>query len=60
MAAKSPYGSTHELRSAAAPPKCGSTGTGNSGYYIAKLLEESIGAKFQIVSGSTEQVRRAP
>ena len=51
MAAKSPYASMQDIRSATTPPKCGSTGTGNSGYYIPKLLEETIGAKFQIVSG---------
>ena len=51
MVAKSPYASMNDVRTAATPPKCGSTGTGNSGYYIPKLLEETIGAKFQIVSG---------
>ncbi len=51
MAAKSPYANMNDVRTAATPPKCGSTGTGNSGYYIPKLLEETIGAKFQIVSG---------
>lgn len=51
MVAKSPYPTMNEVRAAATPPKCGSTGTGNSGYYIPKLLEETIGAKFQIVSG---------
>ena len=51
MAAKSPYATMQDIRTAATPPKCGSTGTGNSGYYIPKLLEETIGAKFQIVSG---------
>ena len=33
------------------PPKCGSTGTGNTGYYVPKLLEDAIGAKFTIVTG---------
>ena len=51
MVAKSPYTTMNDVRTAATPPKCGSTGTGNSGYYIPKLLEETIGAKFQIVSG---------
>lgn len=51
MVAKSPYATINDVRTAATPPKCGSTGTGNSGYYIPKLLEETIGAKFQIVSG---------
>ena len=51
MAAKSPYATMNDVRTATTPPKCGSTGTGNSGYYIPRLLEETIGAKFQIVSG---------
>ena len=51
MAAKTLYATMQDIRTAATPPKCGSTGTGNSGYYIPKLLEETIGAKFQIVSG---------
>lgn len=51
IAAKSGYATMQDVRNATTPPKCGSTGTGNSGYYIPKLLEETIGAKFQIVSG---------
>src|SRR5918995_6992005 len=31
--------------------ECGSTGTGNTGYYLPKLLEETIGTKFNIVVG---------
>jgi len=33
------------------PPKCGSTGTGNTGYYLPKLLEQTIGARFTLVTG---------
>ncbi len=46
-----PYKTIQDVRSASTPPKCGSTGTGNSGYYVPKLLEETIGAKFHIVPG---------
>ena len=46
-----PYKTIQDVRNATTPPKCGSTGTGNTGYYIPKLLEEAIGAKFTIVTG---------
>ena len=51
MWGSAPYKSIQDVRNASAPPRCGSTGTGNSGYYVPKLLEETIGAKFQIVPG---------
>ncbi len=51
MWANTPYKTIHDVRNATVPPKCGATGTGNNGYYIPKLLEQTIGAKFQIVTG---------
>jgi tripartite-type tricarboxylate transporter receptor subunit TctC len=51
MWASSPYKTIHDVRSATVPPKCGVTGTGNTGYYFPKLLEQAIGAKFQLVTG---------
>lgn len=51
MWAAAPYKTIHDVRSATTPPKCGSTGTGNTGYFLPKLLEETIGAKFNIVVG---------
>jgi tripartite-type tricarboxylate transporter receptor subunit TctC len=51
MWANTPYKTIHDVRTAAVPPKCGATGTGNTGYYLPKLLEETIGAKFTIVMG---------
>ena len=51
MWANTPYKSIHDVRTATVPPKCGVTGTGNTGYYLPKLLEETIGAKFQLVTG---------
>ena len=51
MWGNAPYKTIQDVRSASTPPKCGSTGTGNSGYYVPKLLEETIGAKFHIVPG---------
>lgn len=51
MWAAAPYKTIQDVRSATTPPKCGSTGTGNTGYFLPKLLEETIGAKFNIVPG---------
>ena len=51
MWAAAPYKTIQDVRTAATPPKCGSTGTGNTGYFLPKLLEETIGAKFTIVPG---------
>jgi tripartite-type tricarboxylate transporter receptor subunit TctC len=51
MWAAAPYKTIQDVRSATTPPKCGSTGTGNTGYFLPKLLEETIGAKFNIVAG---------
>jgi tripartite-type tricarboxylate transporter receptor subunit TctC len=51
MWANTPYKTIHDVRTAAVPPKCGSTGTGNTGYYLPKLLEQTIGAKFTLVTG---------
>lgn len=51
MWAAAPYKTIQDVRAASTPPKCGSTGTGNTGYFLPKLLEETIGAKFTIVAG---------
>ncbi len=40
-----------DVRSAAAPPKCGATGVTSAAYYMPKLIEDAIGAKFSVVSG---------
>jgi tripartite-type tricarboxylate transporter receptor subunit TctC len=50
MWANTPYKTIHDVRTATVPPKCGVTGTGNTGYYLPKLLEQTIGAKFQLVT----------
>ena len=34
MWANAPYKTIHDVRSATVPPKCGVTGTGNTGYYF--------------------------
>jgi tripartite-type tricarboxylate transporter receptor subunit TctC len=51
MRADQPLKSVEDLRSAKEPAKCGSTGTGSTGHYIPRLLEETLGIKTQIVSG---------
>jgi tripartite-type tricarboxylate transporter receptor subunit TctC len=51
MWANAPYKTIHDVRAATVLPKCGVTGTGNTGYYFPKLLEETIGTKFNLVTG---------
>jgi tripartite-type tricarboxylate transporter receptor subunit TctC len=51
MWANTPYKTIQDVRTATVPPKCGVTGTGNTGYYLPKLLEQTIGTKFQLVTG---------
>ena len=50
MRADTQYKTIEDLR-AKEPAKCGSTGTGSTGHYIPRLLEETLGIKTQIVSG---------
>jgi tripartite-type tricarboxylate transporter receptor subunit TctC len=49
--ANTPYKTTHDVRNAAVPPKCGATGTASTGYYTGNLLEETLGAKFNTLTG---------
>jgi tripartite-type tricarboxylate transporter receptor subunit TctC len=51
MRADSPYKTIDDVRSAKEPPKCGTTGLGNMGNLVPKLLEETVSAKFNMVSG---------
>ncbi len=51
MRADSPYKSIEEIRKAKEPPRCGSSGTGTTGFYIPRLLDEVLGTKHTIVSG---------
>jgi tripartite-type tricarboxylate transporter receptor subunit TctC len=51
MRADSPYKTIEDVRNAKEPPKCGTTGTSNMGYFVPKLLEEAVGAKFNVVAG---------
>jgi tripartite-type tricarboxylate transporter receptor subunit TctC len=40
-----------EIRNAKEPPKCSATGVGSSGYDIPRLLGETLGLKFNVISG---------
>jgi tripartite-type tricarboxylate transporter receptor subunit TctC len=51
MRTDAPYKSMEDIRSAKAPPKCGSNGITSTGYYLPKLMEETVGTKFDIVLG---------
>jgi tripartite-type tricarboxylate transporter receptor subunit TctC len=51
MRADAPYRTLQDVRKASQPPKCGATGTGTSGHYIPRMLEEALGTKFTIVTG---------
>jgi tripartite-type tricarboxylate transporter receptor subunit TctC len=46
-----PFKTIDDLRNTKEPPKCGSTGTGTTGHYIPRLLEDTLGVKTIIVSG---------
>ena len=46
-----PYKSIDDLRRGGPPPKCGATGTTSTAYYLPKLFEETLGTKFEIVTG---------
>jgi len=51
MRADTPYKSIADVVKAKTPPKCGATGTVSTGYYVPKLLDETIGTKFDIIMG---------
>jgi tripartite-type tricarboxylate transporter receptor subunit TctC len=49
--ADTPYRTVEDLRNAKEPPRCGSSGTGTTGHYIPRLMEEVLGIKSRIVGG---------
>lgn len=46
-----PFKTIHDVRKASEPPKCSATATGTVGHYFPRLLEETIGTKFAIITG---------
>ena len=51
MRANTPYKTIQDVRKASVPPKCGASGTASTGYYFGSLLEETLGAKFNTLTG---------
>ena len=51
MRSDTPFKTIYDVRRAAPPPKCTATGTGTIGHYMPKLLNETIGTKFDIILG---------
>jgi len=51
MRADTPYRTIQDVRKSAEPPKCGATAAGTSGHYVPRLLEDTLGTKFNIVTG---------
>jgi tripartite-type tricarboxylate transporter receptor subunit TctC len=51
MRANTPYKTIYDVRKATVPPKCGASGTASTGYYFGNLLEETLGAKFNTLTG---------
>jgi tripartite-type tricarboxylate transporter receptor subunit TctC len=51
MRADSPYKSLEDIRRVAEPPRCGGAGTGATGYFVPRVLEETLGLKFKTVTG---------
>ncbi len=51
LRADSPFKTIEDVRNAKEPPKCGTTGTSNMGYFVPKLLEETVGARFDVIAG---------
>jgi len=51
MRSDTPFKTIHDVRRAAQSPKCAATGTGTVGHYTPKLLNETIGTKFEIILG---------
>jgi tripartite-type tricarboxylate transporter receptor subunit TctC len=51
MRADAPYKSIADIIKAKEPPKCGGSGTASSDFILSKVLEETVGAKFNTVLG---------
>lgn len=51
MRADTPYKSIEDIQRAAQPPRCGTTGSGATGHYFPRFLDDALGAKFSLVLG---------
>jgi tripartite-type tricarboxylate transporter receptor subunit TctC len=45
------FKSLDDVRRAPEPPRCGGTGTGTTGHYFPRFVEEALGVKFHVVLG---------
>jgi tripartite-type tricarboxylate transporter receptor subunit TctC len=51
MRADTPYKTVEDVINAKEPPKCGATGVTGPDSYLPKMLQDTVGAKFTIVTG---------
>jgi tripartite-type tricarboxylate transporter receptor subunit TctC len=51
MRADAPYKTLEDIRNAKEPPRCSATGVGTSGHDVPKLLEDTVGLRFRIITG---------
>jgi tripartite-type tricarboxylate transporter receptor subunit TctC len=51
MRADAPYKSIEDIIKAKEPPKCGGTGTASVDYILSRVLEQTVGAKFNSILG---------
>jgi tripartite-type tricarboxylate transporter receptor subunit TctC len=51
MRSDAPFKNFDQLRQTNDPPRCSATGVGSTGYDIPRLLEETLGTKFRVISG---------
>lgn len=51
MRSNTPYKTLDDIRHASEPPRCGGAGTGATGYYVPRVIEETLGMKFKLVTG---------
>jgi len=51
MRTDAPYKNIEDIRNAKEPPRCGATGVSSTGHYVPKLMEETIGTKFNVIAG---------
>ena len=51
MRTDAPYKTLDDLRNASEPPRCSATGVGSSGYDIPRVLEDTLGLRFKVISG---------
>ena len=51
MRTDAPYKTLDDIRNANEPPRCSATGVGSSGYDIPRVLEDTLGLRFKVISG---------